>query len=100
MKENQYILDFLLQNRQNVLFFTTAQTDVIVKAACALANTHGGPILIGVNANGDVSGVKEQDISMIMMSLQEKYPLRCHLYLNNGNKRKSSRDCFDMGWRK
>lgn len=72
MKENQYILDFLLQNRQNVLFFTTAQTDVIVKAACALANTHGGTILIGVNEKGDVSGVEEQDIPLITMSLSKE----------------------------
>ena len=72
MRENHYILDFLLQNRQNVLFFPIAHTDVIVKAACALANTHGGTILIGVNEKGDVSGVEEQDIPLITMSLSKE----------------------------
>lgn len=72
MRENQYILDFLLQNRQNVLFFSSTNTDVIAKAACALANTHGGTILIGINENGDVKGVEEQGLSLIASSLSKE----------------------------
>lgn len=72
MGDNQFIVDFLLQNRQNVLFFPAFQTDVIVKAACALANTHGGTLLIGINEQGDVVGVSNQDMTMNTISLSKE----------------------------
>lgn len=72
MGDNQFIVDFLLQNRQNVLFFSVFQTEDIVKAACALANTHGGTLLIGINEHGDVISVSDQDMAIITTSLSKE----------------------------
>lgn len=72
MGNNQFIVDFLLQNRQNVLFFPAVQTDVVLKAACALANTHGGTLLIGINEHGDVVGVSDTDMTMSTISLSKE----------------------------
>ena len=72
MGDNKFIVDFLIQNRQNVLFFPIFQTDVIIKAACALANTHGGTLLIGIDEHGDVVGVSNQNMAMVTISLSKE----------------------------
>ena len=57
MSDNSYIVDFLLKDRQNVVPIPTADPVEIAKNACALANTQGGTMLIGVNNLGELVGV-------------------------------------------
>ena len=60
--DNTYIIDNLLrQNKSDSLEFRKSMTkDSIAKAVTIMMNAHGGDILVGVDANKNVVGLKSQ----------------------------------------
>lgn len=64
MGDNTNILDFLLENRQYVIF-VEANAEILAKNASALANTRGGTLLVGVSDDGHIVGVDEATIQII-----------------------------------
>ena len=60
--DNTYIIDNLLrQNKSDSLEFRKSMTkDSIAKAVTIMMNAHGGDILVGVDANKNVVGLKPQ----------------------------------------
>ena len=60
--DNTFIIDNLLrQNESESLEFKVSMTkDSIAKTVTAMLNTHGGDILVGVNDNKEVVGLKSQ----------------------------------------
>ena len=60
--DNTFIIDNLLrQNESDSLVFRVSMTkDSIAKTVTAMLNTHGGDILVGVNDNKEVVGVRSQ----------------------------------------
>ncbi len=60
--DNTFIIDNLLrQNESESLEFKVSMTkDSIAKTVTAMLNTHGGDILVGVNDNKDIVGLKSQ----------------------------------------
>ncbi|MBQ6770594.1 MAG: putative DNA binding domain-containing protein [Bacteroidales bacterium] len=60
--DNTFIIDNLLrQNKSDSLEFRKSMTkDSIAKAVTIMLNTHGGDILVGVDANKNVVGLKSQ----------------------------------------
>lgn len=60
--DNTFIIDNLLrQNKSDSLEFRKSMTkDSIAKAVTIMMNTHGGDILVGVDANKNVVGLKSQ----------------------------------------
>ena len=73
MGESAYILNLLQENRHNVVFIPKVDPVVIAKYACAMANTHGGAILVGLKENGEVVGLEEEiSMKVIQNALSEK----------------------------
>lgn len=65
MAKDTNILDFLLEKRQNVFFFSDVKTEELAKYACALANTRGGTLLMGVNDKGEIVGIESDSVQQI-----------------------------------
>ena len=59
MTNGNYILDFLLQHRENVLFEVGTDLHKILSYACALGNTSGGTMVLGVKDTGDTIGTSQ-----------------------------------------
>lgn len=57
MANENYIMDFLLQHKENVFFETEADIYKILATACALGNTNGGTIVLGVKSSGETVGM-------------------------------------------
>lgn len=59
MSEGNYIIDFLLKKDENVFFETEHNALKVLTIACALGNTNGGTIVLGVNKKGETIGMEE-----------------------------------------
>lgn len=57
MANENYIMDFLLQHKENVFFEADADIHKILTTACALGNTNGGTIVLGVKSTGETVGM-------------------------------------------
>ena len=57
MANENYIMDFLLQHKENVFFEAEADISQIVTIASALGNTNGGTIVLGVRSTGETVGM-------------------------------------------
>lgn len=57
MANENYIMDFLLQHKENVFFEADADIPHILTTASALGNTNGGTIVLGVKNTGDTVGI-------------------------------------------
>ena len=57
MANENYIMDFLLQHKENVFFEADAVIHKILTTACALGNTNGGTIVLGVKSTGETVGM-------------------------------------------
>ena len=56
MVNSNFILDFLLQHKEDVFFETGMDLHKILSYACALGNTNGGTIVLGIKDSGEVTG--------------------------------------------
>lgn len=69
MANGNYILDFLLQHKDNVYFETDTDVSKILSLASALGNTNGGTIVLGVNGTGDTIGLPQAYLNEIAKQL-------------------------------
>lgn len=72
MKNGSFILDFLLQHKENVFFETNVEIHKILTCACALGNTNGGTIVLGVKNTGETIGLPEHYSGEVAKQLNEK----------------------------
>ena len=72
MANGNYILDFLLQHKENVIFETDAEIHKILIYACALGNTNGGTIVLGVKNTGETVGLSGACSDEVVRQLNEK----------------------------
>ena len=73
--DNTFIIDNLLrQNKSESLDYrTTMTTDSIAKAVTVMLNTHGGDILVGVDENKNIVGLKSCEFNTFASSSDIKY---------------------------
>lgn len=57
MASENYIIEFLLQHKENVFFEIDDDIHKILTIACALGNTNGGTIVVGVSHTGETIGM-------------------------------------------
>lgn len=69
MANGNYILDFLLQHKDNVYFETDTDISKILSLASALGNTNGGTIVLGVDGTGDTIGLPQAYLNEIAKQL-------------------------------
>lgn len=90
MEKDTKILDFLLEKRQNVFFLSDVNPEKLVKYACALANTRGGTLLIGVNNKGEIVGIDDDSFQKINQCLNTQVspllPYLVNVVENNNRK--------------
>mgnify|MGYP002624519781 FL=1 len=72
MANGNYILDFLLQQKENVFFETESDIRKVLTTSCALGNTNGGTIVLGVRHTGETVGVSESFSDEVAQQLNEK----------------------------
>lgn len=72
MENNDYILDFLFENKERCFFEGSSAYESICQEACALANQSGGCIVVGINDQRRIIGVTDEEISLINTSLLHK----------------------------
>ena len=72
MANGNYILDFLLEHKENVFFETDASIQKVLTYACALGNTNGGTIVLGVKDTGETTGLPEAYSDEVVKQLDEK----------------------------
>ena len=57
MANENYIMDFLLQHKENVFFEAGVDIHKILTTASALGNTNGGTIVLGIKSTGETIGI-------------------------------------------
>lgn len=72
MANGSFILDFLLEHKENVFFETDASIQKVLTYACALGNTNGGTIVLGVKDSGETIGLPEAYSDEVVKQLNEK----------------------------
>lgn len=72
MANGNFILDFLLEHKENVFFETDASIQKVLTYACALGNTNGGTIVLGVKDTGETTGLPEAYSEEVVKQLNEK----------------------------
>ncbi len=71
MANSNYIIEFLLQHQENVLFETASDVSKILAYSCAFGNTNGGTIVLGVKDTGETVGVPDAFIGEVGWQLNE-----------------------------
>lgn len=71
MANSNFIIDFLLQNQDNVLFETASDISKILAYSCAYGNTNGGTIVLGVKETGETVGISEKYAEEVAKLLNE-----------------------------
>lgn len=65
------ILDYLLSHQESVDFMLYDNEDNAAKVACAMANTSGGVIVVGMDDTGKVAGITEEDVHKVTNAIKE-----------------------------
>ena len=72
MANENYIMDFLLQHKENVIFETNVDISRILTTASALGNTNGGTIVLGIKSTGETVGMPASFLEEINWHINEK----------------------------
>ncbi len=72
MANENYIIDFLLQHKENVFFEADADIPQILATASALGNTNGGTIVLGIKSTGETVGIETSFSEEINRHINEK----------------------------
>lgn len=72
MANENYIVDFLLQHKENVFFEAEADIPKILTTAGALGNTNGGTIVLGVKSTGETVGMPVSFLEEINRHINEE----------------------------
>lgn len=65
------ILDYLLSHQEFADFMLHKNEENTAKVACAMANTSGGVIVVGMDETGKVAGISEEDAQKVANALKE-----------------------------